>query len=75
MSDGDHDLTLYRIDQLEKAVATMAHAAHAQIEFNTTVEKFMASVRTWGAVAMIVYSTAQAVGLVMLAYGINQTGG
>ena len=50
----------YRVNQLEEAVETMAHAAEKQTEFNTRVEIFMARVQTWGYVSLLVYGTGQA---------------
>lgn len=59
MSD-NRDNIAYRVNQLEDAVETMAHAAERQTEFNTRVEVFMAKVQTWGYVAIVVYGTGQA---------------
>lgn len=67
----EHDLTLYRLDQVENAVATVARAAEAQSDFNTRVERFMEAVKTWGRIGLLLYGTTQAVGLVLLAYAIS----
>ncbi len=64
----EHDLTLYRLDQVENAVATMATAAKAQTDFNSRVEAFMEAVKTWGRIGMILYGTTQAIGLILLAF-------
>lgn len=74
MSDA-RDLTDYRIEQLERAVETMALAADKQSEFNTRVESFMASVRAWGRVGLLVYGTGQCLVVGVLLYGVQRIGG
>jgi len=64
------DLTLYRLEQLDKAVETMAHAAAEQQEFNTTVERFMERITTWGRVLFYVYTISQGIALIMIAYAL-----
>lgn len=71
----DDELTEYRIEQLERAVETMAKAAGKQAEFNTRVEAFMASVRAWGRVGLIVYGTGQSVMVGVILYGVQRIGG
>ncbi len=65
------DRTEYRLDQLERAVETMATAAAEQQQFNTTVERFMERVTTWGKAGLIVYGSTQGVALVLLAYSVS----
>lgn len=71
----DDELTKYRIEQLERAVETMAAAALKQAEFNTRVESFMASVRVWGRVGLIVYGTGQSLIVGVILYGVQRIGG
>lgn len=71
----EHGLTEYRIEQLERAVETMAQAANKQAEFNMRVESFMASVRAWGRVGLIVYGTGQSILVGVLLYGVDRIGG
>ena len=68
-------LTEYRIEQLERAVETMAQAANKQAEFNMRVESFMSSVRVWGRVGLIVYGTGQSILVGVLLYGVDRIGG
>jgi len=68
-------LTEYRIEQLERAVETMAQAANKQAEFNMRVESFMSSVRAWGRVGLIVYGTGQSILVGVLLYGVDRIGG
>lgn len=75
MSAEDDGLTIYRVTQLEEAVATMAVAAGKQAEFNTRVEAFMASAKTWGRVGLIVYGTGQSLLVGVILYGVNRVGG
>ncbi len=49
-----------RLSKSEQAITTLSQAAYNQIEFNKTVVGFMSSVRTWGIVALMVYSLGQA---------------
>lgn len=71
----EHDLTEYRLEQLERAVETMAQAAGKQAEFNTRVEAFMASARTWGTVGLIVYGAGQSILVGVILYGVQHIGG
>lgn len=71
----DDELTEYRIERLEKAVETMALAAGKQAEFNTRVESFMASARTWGSVGLIVYGAGQSILVGVILYGVQHLGG
>jgi hypothetical protein len=68
-------LTVYRVTQLEQAVETMAHAAGAQAEFNTRVESFMASAKTWGKVGLLVYGAGQSLMVGVILYGVQRIGG
>lgn len=49
-----------RLTSNESAIATLASAAQRQQEFNERVIVFMASVRTWGIVMMMIYALGQA---------------
>lgn len=71
----DDQLTTYRLTQLEKAVETMARAASKQADFNTRVESFMASAKTWGRVGLIVYGTGQSLMVGVILYGVQRMGG
>lgn len=71
----DDRLVTYRLTQLEKAVETMAVAAGKQTEFNTRVESFMASAKTWGKVGLLVYGTGQSLMVGVILYGVNRLGG
>jgi uncharacterized protein YjfI (DUF2170 family) len=68
-------LLAYRVDQLERAVETMADAAERQGAFNGRVESFMVSVRTWGRVGLLVYGTGQSLVVGVLLYGVQKLGG
>ena len=74
MTDTD-GLTVYRVTQLEQAVETMAHAADAQAAFNTRVESFMASAKTWGKVGLLVYGAGQSLMIGVILYGVQRIGG
>lgn len=69
------NLTEYRIEQLERAVDTMAQAANKQAEFNMRVESFMTSARVWGRVGLIVYGTGQSILVGVILYGVQHIGG
>lgn len=71
----DAELTEYRIEQLERAVETMAQAAGKQAEFNTRVEAFMASARAWGRMGLVVYGTGQSILVGVILYGVQRLGG
>jgi len=71
----DEQLTTYRLTQLEKAVETMARAAGMQDEFNTRVESFMSSAKTWGRVGLLVYGTGQSLMVGVILYGVQRLGG
>jgi uncharacterized membrane protein YecN with MAPEG domain len=49
-----------RLTSNESAINTLASAAQRQQEFNERVIVFMASVRTWGIVMMMIYALGQA---------------
>jgi len=71
----DEQLTTYRLTQLEKAVETMARAAGKQAEFNTRVESFMSSAKTWGRVGLLVYGTGQTLMVGVILYGVQRIAG
>jgi len=64
----------WRVDQLEKVVETMAVAAASQQEFNLRVERFMASAKTWGIVALMLYGLGQAALVVVISQAIGAGG-
>lgn len=60
------DLTTWRLDHerrlsgIENAVKTLADAAEQQERFNDRVIEFMAAMRAWGILALLLYGTGQA---------------
>lgn len=62
----DHDFFEWQIEhegrmsRAEQAISTLADAAERQQEFNDTMIRFMASARTLGFVALLVYTLGQA---------------
>ena len=60
------DLTTWRLDHerrlsgIENAVKTLADAAEQQERFNDRVIEFMAAMRVWGVIALLLYGTGQA---------------
>ena len=62
----DDELTIWRLDHerrlagIENAVKTLADAAEQQEAFNERVIEFMAAMKVWGVVALILYGTGQA---------------
>lgn len=61
VTDNPTDIWHYRLEQAEVAIATLAEAAADQTEFN-------AAVRTWGKVALLVFSVTQS--LLVVAVGM-----
>lgn len=62
----DDDVIEWRVEQLERAVTTMATAAERQQSFNVRVERFMTAARVWGTVALLLYGAGQAALVVVL---------
>jgi hypothetical protein len=60
------DLTTWRLDHerrlsgIENAVQTLADAAEQQERFNERVVEFMAAMKAWGVIALLLYGTGQA---------------
>lgn len=71
----DEQLSTYRLTQLEKAVETMARSAGKQAEFNTRIESFMSSAKTWGRVGLLVYGTGQTLVVGVVLYGVQRIAG